>query len=103
MVLQVFTANRVCDGIVVFLAEDGNWTTSLEECRVIGDGGALKQAMATAEKAAEYAVVADPYLIDVIEENDAIRPIRYRERIRAYGPPIHPDFAKQAIPAATGL
>ena len=98
MTLQIFTGNRVADGIVVFLAADGSWTESLDRSLVVDGDEELAHAAETAEAAAEAAVAVDPYAIEVREENGAIRPLRYRERIRAYGPPVHPDFAKRSAP-----
>jgi hypothetical protein len=44
-------------------------------------------------------VVVEPYAIEVIRDAGDVRPVRYRERIRAFGPSIHPDFAKRpALP-----
>jgi hypothetical protein len=94
MALQIFTSNRVSDGIVVFQAKDGSWTESLDKSYVIRDEDALAKATLRAEAADVAAVVIDPYPIDVTEDKGVIRPVRYRERIRAYGPTIHPDFAK---------
>ncbi len=96
MTLQVFTANRVTDGIVVFLDDAGGWTETVSESRLIASDEDEAAATEMAEKAADDAVVADPYLIDVTEDGGEIRPVRYRERIRAYGPPVHPDFVKTA-------
>lgn len=98
MALQIFTGNRVADGIVVFLGSDGAWTESLEQSLVIDTDEELARATETAEAAAEAAVVVDPYAIEITKENSAITPVRYRERIRAYGPPVHPDFAKESAP-----
>lgn len=94
MALQVFTANRLSDGIVVFLDDAGGWTETVSGSRLIASAEDEAAATGVAEKAAEDAIVADPYLIDVTREKDEIRPVRYRERIRAYGPPVHPDFIK---------
>ena len=94
MALQIFTGNRVADGIVVYLDAAGGWMESLDQSLVIDGDKELAHAAATAEAAAEAAVVVDPYAIEVTQENGAIRPVRLRERIRAFGPPVHPDFAK---------
>ena len=96
MVLQIFTANRVSDGIVVYLDDAGGWTETVSESRLIATSEDEAAATEMAAKAADDAVVADPYLIDVTEDGGEIRPVRYRERIRAYGPPVHPDFVKTA-------
>lgn len=94
MALQVFTGNRVSDGIVVFMTGDGDWTERVTESGVLSGPAEVGRMTGVAEAAAARAVVIDPYLIEVTVEDGAIRPVRYRERIRAYGPSIHPDFAK---------
>ncbi|MGZ9033882.1 MAG: DUF2849 domain-containing protein [Rhodospirillales bacterium] len=88
---QVLTANRLCDGVVVFLDGDGRWTEHIAAARVAekADG----EALAKAGEATAAEVIA-PYLIDVTLEADGPRPLRYRERIRAFGPSVHPEFAK---------
>ena len=97
MALRVFTANRVTDGVVVYLDEDDGWTESLVQVSVIADDEMLAAKTVAAEAAAVAAVVVDPYAIEVTEEAGEIRPVRYRERIRAFGPPVHPQFAKQSV------
>ena len=94
MALRVFTGNRLTDGIVVFLDDAGGWTETVSESRLIASAEDEAAATEVAEKASDDAVVADPYLIEVTQEKGEIRPVRYRERIRAYGPPVHPDFIK---------
>ncbi len=97
MTLQVFTANRVTDGVVVYLDEDDRWTESLGLVSVIADDETLAEKTAAAEAAAVTAVVVDPYAIEVTDKGGEIRPVRYRERIRAFGPPVHPEFAKPSV------
>jgi hypothetical protein len=99
VVKQVYTANRLTDGVVVYLGDDGSWSEKP------GPGGVIdvrREAMmrGLAEAAAEAAVVVDPYLIGVADLDGEIRPLMYRERIRAYGPSSHPEFAKQAAAPA---
>lgn len=96
MALQIFTGNRLTDGLVVFLAEDGGWSENLAASRVIENEDEFSQMKALADAAAKAAIVIEPYPIDVARDGREIRPVRYRERIRAFGPSIHPDFAKQA-------
>ena len=97
MTLRVFTANRVTDGVVVYLDENDRWTESFGQVAVIGDDGKLARKTAAAEAAAAAAVVVDPYVIEITEEAGEILPVRYRERIRAFGPPVHPQFAKPSM------
>ena len=99
MTSQVITGNRLADGIVVYLAADGGWTENVNGSRVGDSERELERMKALADAAAKAAVVVEPYAIDVAQDGDGIRPVRYRERIRAFGPSVHPDFAKRpALP-----
>ncbi len=96
MSAQVLTANRLADGDVVYLTAAGAWSTSIDEAR-IADGKEEAAALdAAGAKAAAAQIVVAPYLIDVGEDAGHVVPLRYRERIRAYGPSNRPDLAKHA-------
>jgi hypothetical protein len=99
--LQVFTANRLSDGVVVFLSGDERWLEAPDATGVIDASAMETKMMAVAESAA--AIVIDPYLITVTDENGEIRPVSLRERIRAYGPSTHPEFTKQDTIADKGF
>jgi len=105
MSLQVITANRLRDGMVVYLAEAGSWTEDLTEAAVASIPDLAEALMDTARTAERNQIVVEPYAIDVARFEDAdgqptLRPVRYREFIRATGPSIRPDLVK---PVATGL
>jgi len=86
--LKAITANRMIDGLVVFLADDRSWTEDVDASQVFEDGEALDKALAfSAEQAAER-VVLDPYTIDVTVEDGKPVPSRLRELIRAKGPSV---------------
>lgn len=89
---QVLTANRLSDGVVVFLDANGRWSEQIAAAR-IAEEKADAEALTEAGEARGDEVVA-PYLIDVALEAQGPKPLRYRERIRAFGPSIHPQFAK---------
>lgn len=96
MVGRVVTANRLRDGRVVYLDDGGGWSEQLAEARVAHleeQGAAL---LARAERAVAARQVVEPYLIDVGASDGMLRPIRYRESIRALGPSVRPDLGKQA-------
>ncbi len=103
MVLQVFTANKVSDGVVVFLSGDGRWREIPDVSGVIGGAGMETRMKAVAEAVEEAAIVVAPYPIEVTDEDGGVRPVSLRERIRAYGPSTHPEFAKQAAIAGNGF
>ncbi len=87
MTSKVVTANRLRDGLVVFLAEGDGWSLALADARVADGTQAAAAILAVAEQAADDRIVVEPYLIDVTADNGTVRPVRYRERIRADGGP----------------
>ncbi len=94
--LQVVTANRIGDGTVVYLTKGGGWSEWVTDGQVSRSDEERDTLMAVAQATAEIPEVVEPYVIDVVEEAAVIRPVRYREAIRAQGPTIHPAFGQQA-------
>jgi hypothetical protein len=88
MTAQVATANRLRDGLVVFLAADGAWSTALASARVAHTPDEAGSLLAAAERSAAEQEVVAPYLIDVADDGGRLRPVRFREVIRAQGPSI---------------
>jgi len=82
--LQVASANRLVDGIVVWLDDAGQWTGRLENAAVARD---KRNAEILLERArAEAISVIDPFLVAVTEDDDGtIEPLSLREKIRASG------------------
>ncbi len=95
MTSKVVTANRLGDGVVVYLA-DGAWSERVEEARVARDDEEGAALLAFAESPEQGIVVVDPYLMEVAAENGAPRPVSNREVIRARGPTVRQDLGKQA-------
>ena len=96
---QVATANRLTDGIVVFMGYDGEWTTDINAARVAERPEDLDELVSEAETS-PAAVGAYMIDVDVAAEEQLGRrltPTKYRERIRAFGPSIHPAFAKAKV------
>ncbi|MDF2372862.1 MAG: DUF2849 domain-containing protein [Rhizobiaceae bacterium] len=94
--MKVLTANRLSDGIAVWLGANGQWLENIDNA-LIARHEAAADALDEAGKSAFNAnVVVDIALIDVDEQDGEIYPIRLRERIRATGPTIRLDLGKQA-------
>lgn len=91
---QVLTANRLVDGEVVYFTAAGGWDTGIEGARVASSKEDAAALESIGVQAAAAQVVVGPYLIDMGEEAGRPVPLRYRERIRAYGPSNRPDLAK---------
>ena len=89
--VAVLTANRLQDGIVVFLAADGRWVESIEAAVV---ARSAEEARALQEQGARDSaanLVVEPYLAEVMEAGGRRVPARMRERVRVEGPSILGD------------
>ncbi len=91
MVDKVLTANRLTDGISVWLDAAGAWTESLQDAFVARHAEAATALETTGKKAFADNKVVDVNVIEIEEVDGVLRPLRLRERIRAEGPSI--DYA----------
>jgi hypothetical protein len=96
MTQQVISANRLTDGIVVYLTEAGDWSEQIAAALLLKSKEAHDQAMMRAGEAVARQIVVDPYPIDIDTAAGDRRPTRYREFIRANGPSVRRDLGKQA-------
>ena len=92
---RILTANRLTDGVVLYLAETG-WTPDIFAARRAGDDGAAAALLADGRAAVARNEVADAYLIEF--EDD--RPVRRREEIRRQGPTVRADLGYQSTRSA---
>lgn len=88
MAEKVLTANRLADGISVWLDAAGNWNESLQSAFVARHKEAVDALEATGKQAFTDNKVVDANVVDVEEVDGVLRPLRMRERIRAEGPSI---------------
>lgn len=93
---KVLTANRLTDGIAVWLAADGRWTEALDRALVARHAEAVAALEEIGRTSFGDNLVVEIELIDVEETDGRIVPLRMREKIRAAGPTIRPDLGKQA-------
>ncbi|MCP1195502.1 DUF2849 domain-containing protein [Acetobacter senegalensis] len=91
---SVITANRLLDGRIVWLAADGEWSPFIRHAHVYSNAdieAALKQQTASAQDNELVGV----YGVQVTVTSSGPVPITSRERIRAGGPSVHPDFTPE--------
>lgn len=82
--LQVASANRLADGVVVWLDDAGEWTIRLDRAAIARDKRAGEILLLRA--LAEAFTVVDPFLVAVTEDDDGTpEPMSLREKIRASG------------------
>jgi hypothetical protein len=91
--MKALTANRLSDGVVVFLSK-GRWVEPFAEADLFDDDDAALAAEAHAKT--QISTLVEPYLIEVSPVEGGVAPISYRERLRALGPTNHPGHGKQA-------
>ena len=98
--MKIITANRLDDGIVVFLSAKG-WETDIGQSAILSAPDAIDAGLATAANAIRNSEIIDVNAIDVaLDENDAPVPVRLRERIRAFGPTVqYGEAARQSMAA----
>jgi hypothetical protein len=98
---KAVTANRLSDGLVIFLTEDNNWSLSIGDAALFSDGPELEAALAFGKKQQdEVRFLVDAYAIDIVIVDDKPVPSRIRERIRAEGPTVVYGEAERAKLAA---
>lgn len=88
MAQKVLTANRLGDGIAVWLDANGQWTEKLQDAFVARHAEAIAALEEAGRKAFTSNLVLDVNVIDVEEKEGVLWPLRLRERIRAEGPTI---------------
>ena len=92
---RIVTANRLSDGLVVYLNGAG-WSERIDDARVARAEEDAAVLLAQAEAPGQALRVVDPYLIEVTRDGAVSRPVSNREAIRALGPTVRPDLGKQA-------
>jgi hypothetical protein len=80
---SVVTANRLIDGIVVYLASDGGWTEEIGRARLAETEEGTKALEAEAAKDVALRKVVAVYPMAVALHDGTVDPLSVRERIRA--------------------
>ena len=80
---NVVTANRLVDGIVVYLGSDGSWTEEIARARLAETEEETKAIEAQAAEDVKARKVVAVYPMEVALHDGAVDPLSVRERIRA--------------------
>jgi hypothetical protein len=80
---NVVTANRLEDGIVVYLAADGGWTEDIARARLAKTEEETKALEDEAAKDVALRKVVAVYPMEVALTDGTVDPLSVRERIRA--------------------
>ncbi|MDG2334887.1 MAG: DUF2849 domain-containing protein [Myxococcota bacterium] len=93
---QVVIANRLTDGIVVFLGREQEWLEGLEGCQPAQDTAQAEALLARGTEAEAEQFVVGPELIEVELREGILVPVKMREAMRSRGPSVRTDLGKQA-------
>ena len=94
--LQVASANRLTDGVVVFLTRSGQWSERIDDAAVALEPGSAAALEARGEEAVKANLITGPYLFEAERRDGRVRALHIRERIRTLGPSVRTDLGKQA-------
>ena len=94
--LQVVIANRLRDGIVVFLGNEKQWAERVQDCAPAANDEAAAVLLSIGEAAEASQEVIGPVLIEVEDREGVLTPIKMREAMQAKGPSVRKDLGKQA-------
>jgi hypothetical protein len=94
---KVLTANRLGDGIAVWLDASGQWAENLQDALVARHAEAVAALEAIGKRDFAENRVVDVAVVDVQEQDGKLWPLRLRERIRAQGPTM--EYAARYRPA----
>lgn len=94
---MVFTANRLLDGRVVWLAEAGHWVETVAEARVFSPAEAAT-GLAQAQEGERAQHVIGVYGTEIAVQDGLPVPVKFRERLRVRGPSVsaEPSFHRLA-------
>jgi hypothetical protein len=89
---RILTGNRLETGDVLWW-NGSDWSLHLNDAVAMGDEGEALVARLIAEER-----INDPLLIEVDQTPSGWMPKSTRERVRAVGPSVRPDFALPSLP-----
>lgn len=91
--MKIVTANRLADGVVVYLGADDRWISDRNAAAILGDDAAATALVVAETRATE---LADPYLVEVDQNGATDSRLALRESIRSAGPTVRRDLGYQA-------
>ncbi|GAN68946.1 DUF2849 domain-containing protein [Acetobacter orleanensis] len=89
--ISVVTANRLLDGRIVWLGADGQWKTVIQDAEPYANS-AIEDVLQRCNARAQQEALVGIYGVQVTRTVSGLQPVTSRERIRAAGPSVHPDF-----------
>ena len=85
---KVVSANRLADGIVVYVGATGAWVETIAAAAPLDTAEAVEAALVVGRADEAVNLIVDPFVVDVVRAGDELRALTLRDRIRAEGPTI---------------
>ncbi|MEM7619220.1 MAG: DUF2849 domain-containing protein [Pseudomonadota bacterium] len=93
---KALSANRLKDGIVVFLTKGKSWSEDIQDVAIAKTPEEEQALLDTGASFAAINDIVDPYLFDVEQNGSEIKAAHIREHMRTKGPSVRKDLGKQA-------
>ncbi|MBB2168048.1 DUF2849 domain-containing protein [Gluconacetobacter aggeris] len=90
MTFHIVTANRLCDGSVVWLDASGNWGENIGAAASMDEADAASTVVTLQRR--DRNIVVDVRSIPAEAGENHPRPLSQREQLRASGPSVRPDL-----------
>lgn len=91
----VLTANRLLDGTIVWRDRQGQWLPVIGFAEKL-DAEHVGDVLDLAQSRAQVDGVVGVYEV-AVKDIEPPEPVTVRERIRAHGPTVHPEFAVETV------
>lgn len=88
---KVVSANRLGDGVVVYIGPDGSWLETLDKAKIFENDAEVETGLLAARNDAKSNLILDPLVVEVARGEGGLTAVTLRDAIRARGPTI--DFS----------
>jgi hypothetical protein len=102
MPLFVVTATRLRDGAILWLGEGRAWNVRFPAAKPFAEPEIEAELAFGASEVAAQRVIG-VYRVEVEQQGETLVPVTTRERIRANGPSVRPEFSYTLAPAGGGV
>ncbi|MCH4023499.1 MAG: DUF2849 domain-containing protein [Acetobacter sp.] len=96
--MSAITANRLSDGLVVWRDSQGQWQERISNATPVPNED-VETLLTTLRHQAQEQGVVGVYGVQLSPDTASLEPVTAREKIRAFGPSVHPEFAPGVFPA----
>lgn len=97
---EIVLANRLTDGVVVYLGSNGTWVEHTDEAAIAYDTQSREALTAQADAGIKTQQVTGWEFVEVEHENGTLRIVKNKHFIQSLGPTVRRDLGKQAELAA---